>query len=119
MFVGLSSGMGHEEFCLLTSGGSLGEYSGVWSWRDVNLAAYDFVHYGGLGDCPAGFEVIQLRPGDQGRGTARSTVVLQHAEHLYLLQGGRIMSLCTQVVILILTFIEYFTLQMVYITSAV
>lgn len=73
MFAGIGSGIWHQEFYLITSSWSFGECVGVWNRGDVNLATHNFVHLGGLGDCPAGFEGIQLQPGDKRRGAAGST----------------------------------------------
>ena len=56
VFVGLSSGIGHQEFHLWTLGCCVGYCESAASWRDINQAAHDFIHYGGLGDS-AGFSV--------------------------------------------------------------
>ena len=52
----------------MTSSWSFGECEGLLIWRDVILYTREFIHHGGLGDRPAGFQCVQIQPGNKSGG---------------------------------------------------
>ena len=88
--VGLSSGMGNQEFHDLNLRLSVDCRVDVRVLQTGQPSTV--VHHGGLGDSPPGFLVFQLQPGYNHGGTACGTVVVQDAAcrvSLRLLRGVR------------------------------
>ena len=59
----------YAEFQLLTSGGSVARLKSSRCMSNVKKVVDDFVHHGDLVNSPPGLNLLQLKSGDEGRGT--------------------------------------------------
>ena len=62
-------GIWYLELQLLTSGGSVAWLKSSRSRSNVNKVVPDFVRHGDLVSSPLGFKLLELKSGDEGRGT--------------------------------------------------